>query len=76
MQVSDLPRSERGSATDHTLRFHDDATSLIRHLTAVATPPKPVKVPTPPTQPKPKPKPKTKTGKAKHRATQKQGASP
>ena len=32
------------------LRFHDDATSLIKHLTAVSRPPKP-------TQPLPKPKP-------------------
>jgi PPM family protein phosphatase len=52
IQVSDLPRSERGSATDHTFRFHDDATSLVKHLTAVARPPKPVKVPKPPPQPK------------------------
>ncbi len=57
VQVSSLPKSERGGATDHTLRFHDDAASLIKHLTAVANPPKPVRVPKPP-PPKPKPKPK------------------
>jgi PPM family protein phosphatase len=50
VQVRDLPRSARSDATDHTLRFHDDATSLIKHLTAVARPPEP-------TRPLPKPKP-------------------
>ena len=50
VQVRDLPRSARSNAIDHTLRFHDDATSLIKHLTAVSRPPKP-------TQPLPKPKP-------------------
>ncbi len=58
VQVSSIPRSERGSATDHTLRFHDDAASLLKHLTAAAKPPKPVRVPKPPPPPKPKPKPK------------------
>jgi protein phosphatase len=45
VQVSSLPRSAQGDATNHTLRFHDDATSLLNHLVAVANPPKPVKVP-------------------------------
>jgi serine/threonine protein phosphatase PrpC len=58
IQASNLPRSERSEATDHSLRFHDDAVSLVKHLTAIARPPKPVVVPPPP--PKPKPQPNTK----------------
>jgi protein phosphatase len=50
VQVRDLPLSAQSDATDHTLRFHDDATSLVKHLTAVARPPEP-------TRPLPKPKP-------------------
>jgi protein phosphatase len=60
IQTSSLPRSSRESAIDHTLRFHDDAVSLIRHLVAVSKPPKPVRVPQPPPKPKPKPKPAPK----------------
>jgi serine/threonine protein phosphatase PrpC len=52
VQVGDLPKSQHGEATDHTLRFHDDAVSLVKHLTAAARPPKPVRVP-PHVKPKP-----------------------
>jgi hypothetical protein len=62
VQVTSLPRSDRDSATDHTLRFHDDAASLVKHLAAVAKPPKPVREPQPP-QPQPQPQPKPQTNK-------------
>jgi hypothetical protein len=55
VQVGDLPKSDHGEATDHTLRFHDDAVSIVKHLTVAARPPKPVRVP-----PHPKPKPAQK----------------
>ena len=55
VQVTDIPKADRGGATDHTLRFHDDAASLARHLTAIARQPKPVLVPKPPKPPKQKP---------------------
>src|SRR5206468_641386 len=57
VQVSDLSSSARSSATNHELRSKDDATSLVKDLTARArapTPPAPL-----PTLPKPKPKPTT-----------------
>jgi protein phosphatase len=41
VQVANLPPGERSSATNHELRSKDDATSLVKHLTAVARPPKP-----------------------------------
>jgi serine/threonine protein phosphatase PrpC/uncharacterized membrane protein YgcG len=34
VQVSSIPSSRRDSATDHTLRFHDDAASLVEDLQA------------------------------------------
>jgi serine/threonine protein phosphatase PrpC len=43
VQVSDLPRSSQDVATDHTLRFHDDAASLVKDLTARAPEPKPAR---------------------------------
>jgi protein phosphatase len=83
IQVSDIPKSERSSATDHTLRFHDDAASLVKHLTAVANQPKPVLVPPKPPKPKPKPpakqqrqKPATKQKRNQNPPTQKQAATP
>jgi PPM family protein phosphatase len=36
VQVSSVPASRRDSATDHTLRFHDDAVSLLDDLQAAA----------------------------------------
>jgi PPM family protein phosphatase len=36
VQVSSVPSSRRDSATDHTLRFHDDAVSLLDDLQAAA----------------------------------------
>jgi len=36
VQVSSIPANRRDSATDHTLRFHDDAVSLLDDLQAVA----------------------------------------
>jgi PPM family protein phosphatase len=36
VQVSTLPADRRDSATDHTLRFHDDAVSLLDDLQAAA----------------------------------------
>jgi PPM family protein phosphatase len=74
IQVSDIPKSERSSATDHTLRFHDDAASLVRHLTAVANQPKPVLVP--PKPPKPKPKPPANQQRQKPVTKQKRTQSP
>jgi PPM family protein phosphatase len=53
VQVANLPANERSSATDHELRSKADATSLVKHLTTVARPPK---LPAPlPVLPKPKP---------------------
>jgi PPM family protein phosphatase len=55
VQVANLPANERSSATDHELRSKADATSLVKHLTTVARPPR---LPAPlPVLPKPKPKP-------------------
>jgi protein phosphatase len=39
VQVSAIPASRRGSATDHTLRSHDDAADLLADLQAAAEPP-------------------------------------
>jgi PPM family protein phosphatase len=50
VQVRNLPRGARSEATDHTLRTHDDATSLVKHLTGLAREPKPVR-PVPPLAP-------------------------
>ncbi len=36
VQVNSVPASRRDSATDHTLRFHDDAVSLLDDLQAAA----------------------------------------
>jgi PPM family protein phosphatase len=36
VQVNSLPANRRDSATDHTLRFHDDAVSLLDDLQAAA----------------------------------------
>jgi PPM family protein phosphatase len=36
VQVHSVPASRRDSATDHTLRFHDDAVDLLDHLQAAA----------------------------------------
>jgi protein phosphatase len=36
VQVSSIPANRRESATDHTLRFHDDAASLLEDLQAAA----------------------------------------
>jgi uncharacterized membrane protein YgcG len=36
VQVSSVPPNRRNSATDHTLRFHDDAASLLQDLQAAA----------------------------------------
>jgi PPM family protein phosphatase len=36
VQVNSIPSSRRNSATDHTLRFHDDAASLLQDLQAAA----------------------------------------
>jgi serine/threonine protein phosphatase PrpC/uncharacterized membrane protein YgcG len=36
VQVSSIPPKRRNSATDHTLRFHDDAASLLQDLQAAA----------------------------------------
>jgi protein phosphatase len=36
VQVSSVPPNRRDSATDHTLRFHDDAASLLQDLQAAA----------------------------------------
>ena len=56
VQISDLSSSARSSATNHELRSKDDATSLVKDLTARARAPEP---PAPlPTLPKPKPRPK------------------
>jgi PPM family protein phosphatase len=54
VQVADLPGNERSSATNHELRSKADATSLVKHLTTVARPPR---LPAPlPVLPKPKPR--------------------
>jgi protein phosphatase len=39
VQVSAIPSSRRDSATDHTLRSHDDAADLLADLQAAAEPP-------------------------------------
>jgi len=39
VQVSSVPASRRDSATDHTLRSHDDAVNLLRDLEHAAEPP-------------------------------------
>ncbi|MEK6326729.1 MAG: Stp1/IreP family PP2C-type Ser/Thr phosphatase [Actinomycetota bacterium] len=39
VQVSAIPASRRGSATDHTLRSHDDAADLLTDLQSAAQPP-------------------------------------
>ncbi len=39
VQVSAIPASRRGSATDHTLRSHDDAVDLLGDLELAAEPP-------------------------------------
>ena len=39
VQVSAIPASRRGSATDHTLRSHDDAADLLADLQLAAEPP-------------------------------------
>jgi PPM family protein phosphatase len=71
VQVANLPANERSSATNHELRSKADATSLVRHLTAVARPPK---LPAPlPVLPKPKPKP-NQGNAAKQPQTSKQQA--
>jgi hypothetical protein len=36
VQVGSIPPDRRNSATDHTLRFHDDAASLLQDLQAAA----------------------------------------
>ena len=36
VQVTSIPPNRRDSATDHTLRFHDDAASLLQDLQAAA----------------------------------------
>jgi serine/threonine protein phosphatase PrpC len=36
VQVNSIPTNRRDSATDHTLRFHDDAASLLQDLQAAA----------------------------------------
>ena len=36
IQVNSIPPNRRNSATDHTLRFHDDAASLLQDLQAAA----------------------------------------
>jgi hypothetical protein len=36
VQVSSIPANRRESATDHTLRFHDDAASLLEDLQVAA----------------------------------------
>jgi protein phosphatase len=36
VQVNSIPPNRRNSATDHTLRFHDDAASLLQDLQAAA----------------------------------------
>jgi uncharacterized membrane protein YgcG len=36
VQVDSIPPNRRDSATDHTLRFHDDAASLLQDLQAAA----------------------------------------
>jgi hypothetical protein len=36
VQVSSIPANRRDSASDHTLRFHDDAASLLEDLQAAA----------------------------------------
>jgi hypothetical protein len=36
VQVNSIPQSRRDSATNHTLRFHDDAVSLLDDLQAAA----------------------------------------
>jgi PPM family protein phosphatase len=36
VQVDSIPSDRRNSATDHTLRFHDDAASLLQDLQAAA----------------------------------------
>jgi protein phosphatase len=60
VQVTDLPPSARSTATDHELRSHGDATSLVKDLTGRARAPHP---PAPlPILPKPKPKPKPAGG--------------
>jgi hypothetical protein len=39
VQVSAIPAARRGSATDHTLRSHDDAANLLADLQRAAQPP-------------------------------------
>jgi protein phosphatase len=41
VQVQAIPRNRRPSATDHTLRTHDDAVSLLEDLQNAASPPPP-----------------------------------
>jgi protein phosphatase len=56
IQVSSLPAGRQTTATDHTLRGHDDAVNLIQDLTRVAKPPQPKVKPqqTSPQQTKPR----------------------
>jgi PPM family protein phosphatase len=45
VQVKALPAARRSSATDHTLRFHSDAVSLLRDLERTAERPASVRLP-------------------------------
>jgi PPM family protein phosphatase len=63
VQVNSVPAARRDSATDHTLRTHGDAVSLVRDLEHAAEPPV-----------KPKPAGKGQAASGKQRSGGKQGA--